>query len=183
MFIIPLSFFIILSFLTPKIDTFDNRFHFQTYEVSSVKKKYRRARISRGASKNIFRAYQAVNGSRSCLTGATASILNQLEARVGKVSIVSTCRSGATIAGTRRPSYHRYGMAVDFHTPNKSAAIAFLKTQPVLIMTYSNMGHIHFNTGQKGIVYGANAYGGKRYANRKSNYYTAVKRKYRYRRR
>ena len=190
MYIVPLVF--ILSLFTPKTDTFEQRFHFKSQQpsatdFSSRKRSYSNAyRFKRRpvgvASQNIFKRYQAASSSRSCLTGQTASILSALEARVGRVSIVSTCRKGAVIAGTRRPSYHRYGMAVDFSTSNKATAIAFLKTQPVLVMTYSNMGHIHFNTGQKGAIYGANAYGGgRRYAKR--NYYTASKRKWRYRRR
>lgn len=206
MYIVPLVF--ILSLFTPKTDTFEQRFHFKSQQPSatdfSSRKRYRVYRYQSRyvysrkrsysnayrfkrrpvgvASQNIFKRYQAASSSRSCLTGQTASILSALEARVGRVSIVSTCRKGAVIAGTRRPSYHRYGMAVDFSTSNKATAIAFLKTQPVLVMTYSNMGHIHFNTGQKGAIYGANAYGGgRRYAKR--NYYTASKRKWRYRRR
>jgi uncharacterized protein YcbK (DUF882 family) len=103
---------------------------------------------------NIFKKYQAAHTNRSCLTAQTRSILSALEARVGQVKIISTCRKGAVIAGTRRPSFHRYGMAVDFSTRNKAAAIAFLKTQPVLVMTYARMSHVHFNTGQKGTAYG-----------------------------
>jgi len=113
-------------------------------------------------------SYKAAHTSRACLTSQTRSILNALEARVGAVKIVSTCVV-KNIAGTGRRSYHSYGMAVDFHTRNKAAAIAFLKTQPVLVMTYSNMSHVHFNTGQKGAIFAANAYGGgkKRYVKRR----------------
>lgn len=120
-------------------------------------------RAKRPAKKgNIFRSYHAASASRSCLTANTRAVLDRLEARVGKVRIVSTCRPNAVIAGSGRPSFHRYGMAVDFHTRHRVAAVAFLQTQPVLVMTYSNMGHIHFNTGQKGTIRGANAYGGAR---------------------
>lgn len=102
-----------------------------------------------------IQGYAKASSSRSCLTSDTRAVLARLEARVGSVSIVSTCRPGATIAGTRRPSFHRYGKAVDFNTRNKAAAIAFLRTQPVFVMTYANYSHIHFNTGQKGIALGA----------------------------
>lgn len=165
----------------------------QSLEISSRRKRYvykryrsysKAYRVKRRVTwvapkKNLFKAYQAASASRLCLTAQTASILSALEARVGRISIVSTCRAGAVIAGSGKPSYHRYGMAVDFNTSNKSAAIAFLKTQPVLVMTYSTHNHIHFNTGQKGTILAANGYGGKRYAKRSNNYYAAVKRKWR----
>jgi len=110
----------------------------------------RAVRLQRAKGRNIFRAYQAASSSVSCLTADTRAVLSRLEARVGKVSIVSTCRPGATIAGTGRPSFHRYGKAVDFSTRNKAAAIAFLRTQGVFVMTYCGMSHVHFNTGQHG---------------------------------
>ncbi len=99
-----------------------------------------------------------------CLKPDTRSILRSVQSKFKGVKVISTCRKGATIAGTKRPSYHRWGMAVDISVPRgqKQAVVNYLKTQPVLVMTYHNMGHIHFNTGQKGVITGANAYGGKR---------------------
>lgn len=107
-----------------------------------------------------LQGYQKASSSRGCLTADTRAVLNRLEARVGSVSIVSTCRPGATIAGTGRPSFHRYGKAVDFNTRNKAGAIAFLRTQGVFVMTYCGMSHVHFNTGQVGASFcgGRHAY-------------------------
>lgn len=107
------------------------------------------------------------NTSRSCLTADTRAELAMIEARFGKVKIISTCVR-KNIAGTRRLSYHSFGRAVDFSHPRKSAIVAYLKTRPVLVMTYSTHGHIHFNTGQKGVILSANGFGGgKRYVRKK----------------
>lgn len=97
-----------------------------------------------------LRGYAKASASRSCLTGDTRAVLNRLESRIGKVRIVSTCRPGARIRGTNRQSKHAIGRAVDFHTPRKAQAIAFLRSQGVFVMTYCGMGHVHFNTGQSG---------------------------------
>lgn len=102
------------------------------------------------AQRGTIQGYKGASTSRSCLTPETRAVLTRLESRIGAVSIVSTCRAGATIAGTGRPSFHRYGKAVDFNTRNKGAAIAFLRTQGVFVMTYCGMSHVHFNTGQVG---------------------------------
>lgn len=113
------------------------------------------------APRGTLKGYRAASASRSCLTSDTRAVLARLEGRVGAVQIVSTCRPGATIAGTGRPSFHRYGKAVDFNTRNKAAAIAFLRTQGVFVMTYCGMGHVHFNTGQVGTSFcgGGKSYG------------------------
>ncbi|WP_120265364.1 hypothetical protein [Pseudorhodoplanes sinuspersici] len=102
------------------------------------------------AQPGAIKGYAKASTGRACLTGQTRAILDRLEARIGAVSIISTCRPGAVIAGTRRPSFHRYGMAVDFKTRRKAEAIAFLRSQGVFVMTYCRMGHVHFNTGQRG---------------------------------
>lgn len=99
---------------------------------------------------NIFKRYAAASTSLGCLTQKTRSIVEQLKERFGSIAIVSTCRPGAMIAGTGRPSYHRWGMAVDF-TPleaKKKAVVNWLYDQKVLVMTYFNQSHIHFNIGQ-----------------------------------
>jgi len=136
----------------------------QEFGAAKRKAAYKRRAYARKAykSRKRYAARKPVaTASRSCLTSDTARILNALEARVGKVSVISTCVR-KNIAGTNRPSFHSFGKAVDFNTGNKAAAVAFLATQPVLVMTYANMGHIHFNTGQKGVIRGADAYGRRR---------------------
>jgi uncharacterized protein YcbK (DUF882 family) len=78
-------------------------------------------------------------------------VLARLEARFGAVKVISTCRPGAVIAGSGgRPSYHRYGMAVDFIAPpgRKAEVVKWLYRQGTLVMTYGRMSHVHFNLGQ-----------------------------------
>lgn len=102
------------------------------------------------AQRGTLQGYAKASTSRACLTSDTRSVLARLEARIGSVKIASTCRPGAVIAGTGRPSFHRYGKAVDFNTPKRGSAIAFLRSQGVFVMTYCGSSHIHFNTGQRG---------------------------------
>jgi len=87
--------------------------------------------------------------SRACLNAQTRAVLAQVEARFGPVKVVSTCRRGAVIAGTRRPSMHRYGMAVDFEASGRKAAIVqwLRSNNSGMVMTYARSGHIHFDTG------------------------------------
>lgn len=87
--------------------------------------------------------------SRACLTAPTRSVLGRLEATFGPVRVISTCRRGAVIAGTRRPSYHRYGMAVDFVPPpgRRADIIRWLHANNHgMVITYRS-GHVHFDTG------------------------------------
>jgi len=110
------------------------------------------------AQPGTLKGYAKASASRSCLTADTRAVLSRLEARVGKVQIVSTCRPGATIAGTGRQSAHAIGRAVDFNTRNKGAAISFLRSQGVFVMTYCGMSHVHFNTGQSGASFCGKGY-------------------------
>jgi uncharacterized protein YcbK (DUF882 family) len=77
-------------------------------------------------------------------------VLAQREGRFGPVNVISTCRPGAVIAGTGRPSMHRYGRAVDFRptSPGQRAAmLAWLRGNAGgSVITYRS-GHIHFDTG------------------------------------
>lgn len=110
------------------------------------------------AQRGTLQGYAKASTSRSCLTGDTRAVLARLEARVGKVRIVSTCRPGARIRGTGRQSKHAIGRAVDFNTPRKAQAIAFLRSQGVFVMTYCGMSHVHFNTGQSGASFCGKGY-------------------------
>jgi uncharacterized protein YcbK (DUF882 family) len=106
----------------------------------------------------------ALNVSRTCLTPETQSLLNRVEGVFGRVQIVSTCRPGAVVAGTGHPSQHRYGRAVDFNAPaGKKAAVVqwLMANNPGGTMTYSDMGHIHMDTGPRHFVsLGASSHGG-----------------------
>lgn len=87
--------------------------------------------------------------SRACLTAQTLALLAQLEGQFGSVKVISTCRPGAVIAGSGRPSQHRYGKAVDFvPSPGQRASvIAWLRQNSTgAVITYRS-GHVHFDTG------------------------------------
>lgn len=132
------------------------------YSARKKRKKARRAHVrapQRAVHQrtwNIFTRYEQAGGGmssmRSCLTAETRGVLNRMEERFGAVKVISTCRPGATIAGSGgRPSYHRYGMAVDFKVPkgvSKSEVVRWLfANNRGVVMTYRKMGHVHFDTG------------------------------------
>lgn len=90
--------------------------------------------------------------SRACLTPDTRAVLNQAEDHFGvKFRIVSTCRPGARIAGTRHISQHARGRAVDLIVPRSIAKAAvvrwFYEHAKGVTMVYRGMAHVHFDTG------------------------------------
>jgi hypothetical protein len=108
-----------------------------------------------GPFRTAHRAHRSRGGaggasaSRSCLTGETRALLSRFEARFGTVKVISTCRPGAVIAGSGRPSQHRYGKAVDFMPKpgQRAAMLAWLRSNANgAVITYGT-GHIHFDTG------------------------------------
>lgn len=87
--------------------------------------------------------------SRACLTAQTRAVLAQLEGHFGPVKVISTCRPGAVIAGSGRPSQHRYGKAVDLVPPagQRAAMIGWLRQHASgMVITYRS-GHVHFDNG------------------------------------
>jgi hypothetical protein len=88
--------------------------------------------------------------SRTCLTSAASALLGRIEATFGPVQIVSTCRPGAVIAGSGKPSKHRYGQAIDFNAGGRKAAIVnwlIANHHSGGTMTYAGMNHIHVDIG------------------------------------
>jgi hypothetical protein len=98
-------------------------------------------------------SYAGGGQSRSCLTGSTRALLGRIEARFGRVQIVSTCRAGAVIAGSGRRSKHASGQAIDFNAPSghKAEVVRWLLANHKSggIMTYSGMSHIHVDIGYR----------------------------------
>ena len=89
---------------------------------------------------------------RACLTADTRAVLDAAERHFNtRFALVSTCRPGAVIAGTRHASQHRYGRAVDLNVPNtvsKGAVVKWLYANaPGVTMIYRGMSHVHFDTG------------------------------------
>ena len=107
---------------------------------------------------------------RSCLTEAAHALLDQIEKKFGPMQLMSTCRSGATIAGSGRPSKHASGNAIDFEAgARKQAVVQWLIANHHTggTMTYSDMDHIHVDIGPHFVSLGApSGGGGGRYARR-----------------
>ena len=88
--------------------------------------------------------------SRSCLTSAARGILERIESKFGRMQIISTCRPGATIAGSGRPSRHASGNAIDFDAGSKKSAVINWLTanhHSGGTMTYPDMDHVHVDIG------------------------------------
>ena len=101
--------------------------------------------------------------SRSCLTGAAQALLNRIESRFGAMRIVSTCRPGATIAGTGRVSKHASGNAIDFEAGGRKGEVVrwlVANHHSGGTMTYGDSSHIHVDVGPHFVSLA----GGTRYA-------------------
>jgi hypothetical protein len=93
----------------------------------------------------------APGAPRSCLSAAARELLQKIERRFGPMKVVSTCRPGAVIAGTGRPSRHSSGNAVDFDAGSRKAeVVAWLAANHKAggTMTYRDMDHIHVDIGR-----------------------------------
>jgi hypothetical protein len=122
----------------------------------------RHASRKRGGSRHAH-SHGGGGTSRSCLQASARALLNRIESQFGAVSIVSTCRPGAVIAGSGKPSKHRYGLAIDFNAPSgkKGAIVSWLikNHHSGGTMTYAGMNHIHVDVGPRFVSLGA---GGRR---------------------
>ncbi len=101
--------------------------------------------------------------SRGCLQPAAAALLARIESQFGPVKVISTCRPGARIAGSGKPSKHGFGLAVDFDAGGRKQAIVnWLRANHTSggTMTYARMSHIHVDIGPRFVSLGAG--GGRR---------------------
>jgi hypothetical protein len=102
------------------------------------------------------------SASRGCLQASARGLLERIEAQFGAVQVISTCRPGARIAGSGKPSKHGFGLAVDFDAGGRKAAIiSWLRANHHSggIMTYRNMSHIHVDIGPRFVSLGAGGRG------------------------
>lgn len=86
----------------------------------------------------------------ACLSPAARQLFSAIETTFGAMKVISTCRPGATIAGSGRPSKHASGNAVDFVAgARKAEVIAWLIANHGTggTMTYADMDHIHVDIG------------------------------------
>jgi hypothetical protein len=96
-------------------------------------------------------AYIPLGRSLGCLNTAALRLLDRIEVEFGSVEIVSTCRPGALIAGTGRPSHHGTGNAIDFIAGDRKQAILtwlIANHKQGGTMTYADMDHIHVDIGR-----------------------------------
>lgn len=123
---------------------------------SYSKRRYGKRRVARRSSR---RSSGSASASRTCLKASARALLNRIESNFGRVHVISTCRPGAVIRGSGKPSKHRYGLAVDFKAPSgkKAAIVRWLikNHQSGGTMTYSGMSHIHVDIGPKFVSLGA----------------------------
>jgi len=87
---------------------------------------------------------------RTCLTAPARALLERIEAKFGLVQLISTCRPGATIAGTGRPSKHASGDAIDFDAGSRKEQIVewlIANHRDGGTMTYPDLDHIHVDIG------------------------------------
>ena len=109
-------------------------------------------RYSRHARTSHRHAGRSAGTSTTCLTSAARNLLGRIRNHFGNVEIVSTCRPGAVIAGTRTPSKHASGQAIDFRVPGKKAEVVrwlIANHHSGGVMTYSDMDHIHVDVGPR----------------------------------
>jgi uncharacterized protein YcbK (DUF882 family) len=122
--------------------------------------KKRRYTSKKGLKSRSFTKYASGGTSRTCLQPQARALLNRIESQFGPVSIVSTCRPGAVIATSGKPSKHRYGLAIDFSAGSRKGAIVnwLIKNHHSGgTMTYRGMGHIHVDIGHRFVSLGANS--------------------------
>jgi len=88
--------------------------------------------------------------SLECLTRPARALIEEIQARFGKMDIISTCRPGARVAGTGQISRHSSGNAIDFIAGDrKGAVLSWLIANHTNggTMTYSDSPHIHVDIG------------------------------------
>lgn len=123
-----------------------------TVRGTKTSKRYARSNARSRGSRHANHSGHGGGTSRSCLTSEARSLLGRIEANFGSVEIVSTCRPGAVIAGSGKPSKHRYGQAIDFSAGGRKAAIVnwlIANHHSGGTMTYAGMNHIHVDIGYR----------------------------------
>jgi hypothetical protein len=131
------------------------------------KKKYASNGVKGRAARLQARAITAsrsggASASRGCLQSSARALLERIEAQFGPVKVISTCRPGARIAGSGKPSKHGFGLAVDFDAgARKGAIVSWLRANHTAggTMTYRNMSHIHVDIGPRFVSLGAGGRG------------------------
>lgn len=118
--------------------------------------------VSGGGAPGV--AGDSPDAPRGCLSSAAKELLGRIEAKFGPMQLVSTCRSGATVAGTGKPSRHRDGNAIDFKAgARKQAVVDWLVANHTQggTMTYRDMEDIHIDIGPHFLALGSGGRSGR----------------------
>jgi len=131
-----------------KKKVYSKRKRYAKKKVYSKKRRYAKKRIYKSRKSRVARSgLTKFKGHRMPIS--VANKLRVVESKFGKIRISSSCRPGATVRKTGRPSMHRYCRAVDFNPPRgKYRQVArYLKTTwGGGVGTYSGrFNHIHID--------------------------------------
>ena len=131
-----------------KKKVYSKRKRYAKKKVYSKKRRYAKKRIYKSRkSRVVCSGLTKFKGHR--MPVSVANKLRVVESKFGKIRISSSCRPGATVRKTGRPSMHRYCRAVDFNPPRgKYRQVArYLKTTwGGGVGTYSGrFNHIHID--------------------------------------
>lgn len=130
---------------------------------SSKKQAFKSSSRKQRVARSMWSAPASGGGaSRACLQAPARALLDQIEQKFGAVSVISTCRPGAVIAGSGKPSKHRYGLAVDFDAGARKGQIVqwlIANHHAGGTMTYRNMSHIHIDIGARFVSLGSGSRG------------------------
>jgi uncharacterized protein YcbK (DUF882 family) len=131
-----------------KKKVYSKRKRYAKKKVYSKKRRYVKKRIYKSRKSRVARSgLTKFKGHR--MPVSVANKLRVVESKFGKIRISSSCRPGATVRKTGRPSMHRYCRAVDFNPPRgKYRQVArYLKTTwGGGVGTYSGrFNHIHID--------------------------------------
>jgi len=131
-----------------KKKVYSKRKRYAKKKVYSKKRRYAKKRIYKSRKSRVARSgLTKFKGHR--MPVSVANKLRVVESKFGKIRISSSCRPGATVRKTGRPSMHRYCRAVDFNPPRgKYRQVArYLKTTwGGGVGTYSGrFNHIHID--------------------------------------
>lgn len=87
--------------------------------------------------------------SEKCLPSQLRNALSYLRSHYGKVTVISSFRRGAVIAGSRKRSKHATCQAVDFYVENQEKARQWLWKQPLEVIAYKSrqFHHLHVAVG------------------------------------
>lgn len=130
-------------------------------KTAAYGKKHVAGRKARLAARSVTASHTGSGGggaSRGCLQASARALLDRIEAQFGPVNVISTCRPGARIAGSGKPSKHGFGLAVDFEAGGRKGAIVnWLRANHHAggTMTYARMSHIHVDIGPRFVSLGS----------------------------